>query len=166
MSLIKEYSNTQLQGPTPTKGEWNIYGINPYIDAFSPNFEDNGFCTGMVTCPSCSGDFMMKEVHWHWENETNFCEVAYSYWVIGGLEPPLEPDSVCADAYRDLTIDMLSSKRLLMTEILAIDDWGGGSGYPLRYNHGKRGWSWFDPDFVHITYDPESDATGRSRNAR
>jgi prepilin-type N-terminal cleavage/methylation domain-containing protein len=49
-----EYTETDDGG----RAIWSVPGINPYIDAFSKNFIDDGLCTGMVTCPAASGDFM------------------------------------------------------------------------------------------------------------
>lgn len=168
LSTVRDYADPQVEGPVePQDGEWNLYRINPYIDAFSKNFNEDGFATAMVACPNCSGDFMVENVYATWEANLDFTELAYSYWVIGPMpDQPVttggSPDS-SENVFRDLTIDEPSPKRLLMTEILAIDDWGGTSGWPFRYNHGRRGWSWFNPDFIHIQYDPEPEATGRSQ---
>jgi prepilin-type N-terminal cleavage/methylation domain-containing protein len=49
--------------------QWATFRINPYIDAFSKHFLDDGLCTPMVTCPAASGEFMQKYIHRLWEEE-------------------------------------------------------------------------------------------------
>jgi len=155
-------------------GEWSVFGINPYIGAFITNYDPHSnppVCgiTDMVACPNANGDFMTEWCMYNCEEGWSFNEPGYSYWVIGGMPNPLAIGEECSlHVMKDLTIDTLSSKRLLMSEILAIDEWGGGGGStvgnPYRYNHGRTGWSWmgsFPPG--HTTYDPVPKATGRSQ---
>ncbi len=154
-------------------GEWDIFRINPYIGAFVKNYDPFGepqICgvTDLVACPNASGDFMTQWVTWNCEDEWDFTEPGYSYWVIGGMNPPLVIGEECSFyVTRDLTVDTLSPKRLLMSEILAIDQWGSGCsspGNPYRYNHGRNGWSWFTADVIgHQDNDPFPQATGRSQ---
>ena len=129
---------------------WSIAGINPYIDAFDKNFAENGLCTGMVTCPSASGDFMEGVIHQQWEDGENAVRIAYSYWVgIGGYGL----DVRCADASKDLTIDLPSPRRLLMSEILSVDrcdEQAQDAPDNYAYNHGRTGWSWTWPWFYPI----------------
>ena len=59
---------------------WNIADINPYIRAFSPNYLNDGVATEMVTCPSCSGEFMQEWIkNRNWPNH-DFVEFEYSYF--------------------------------------------------------------------------------------
>ena len=153
-------------------GEWNAWRINPYLDLMSKHYDDDGLVSAMVTCPNCSGDFMQKwiqVINWGggWPPDMWMFEFAYAYWVIGGMEPTLDAgsDEACADIYRDLTIDMLSPRRLLMTEILNIDE----SDWAYRYNHGKNGWSWNETSQVNPPaghkdmVEDGGEATGRSQ---
>ena len=57
-------------------GEWNLFGINPYIDAFSRNFPEDGQATAMITCPNCSGEFMQDWIRSNWEELTSLTESA------------------------------------------------------------------------------------------
>ena len=171
-----DYSNAN-DGSVP--GEWDIFRINPYIGAFVNTYDPFGdpqVCgvTDLVACPNASGDFMTQWVTWNCENEWDFTEPGYSYWVIGGMPTPLNISDPGTDngecssyVLQDLTIDTLSPKRLLMTEIVAMDGGAYGdsdAGYPYRYNHGKNGWSWFTGDVVgHEDDDPNPQATGRSQ---
>jgi len=123
--------------PQKTKGTvmWNMESINPYIKAFGPDYKNTGKVNDMVTCPSCSADFMqewIKVVNWPYHD---FAEYAYSYY--GRVD--LLADNECGvSAKKDLVARTLSAKRLLMSEILNCD----GSDRIYRYNHGKGGWSW------------------------
>jgi prepilin-type N-terminal cleavage/methylation domain-containing protein len=151
------------------EGEWNLFAINPYIDAFSKNFAEDGQATAMITCPNCSGEFMQELIEADWDgfainNLEGFIEIAYQYWAgADRLTPGLDASE---NALRELTLDVLSPRRLLMSEILNIDgDWWG-----LRYNHGRKGWSWglgwidtVEPFPGHEKFDGEQDATGRSQ---
>ena len=148
------------------QGEWNLYAINPYIDAFSRNFAENGQATAMITCPNASGDFMMDLIEANWEageadDEEGFIEIAYQYWAgADRLHPGTDSSE---NVMRELTLDVLSPKRLLMSEILNIDgDWWG-----MRWNHGRKGWSWglgwIIAPVGHEKFDGQQDATGRSQ---
>jgi hypothetical protein len=176
MGQLQEYDRAN-SGAVP--GEWDVFRINPYIEAFVKTFDphsDPPICgaTDLVACPNASGDFMTTWVNdncdWGWD----FNEPGYSYWVMGGMPKSLNVsdqgaiNGECgAFVMRDLTKDTLSPSRLLMSEILAMDAGAMGntdSGYPYRYNHGKTGWSWFTADIIgHTVYDPDPVATGRSQ---
>jgi prepilin-type N-terminal cleavage/methylation domain-containing protein len=138
---------------------WNMVGINPYIRAFSPDYLDNGEATDMVTCPTCSGDFMQEWIkNINWPNH-DFVEFAYSYF--GRAD--LIDDGVCSlNAKRDLTGRTFNAHRLLMAEILNLDI----SDSAYRYNHGRGGWSWNERNFRNpssTAYSPNPEATGRSQ---
>ena len=175
-ALPPSYYNTPVATNDMKEGEFSVYAIDPYIDCVGKGFEDTGIGSDIFACPNCSGDFM---VEWVWACWDAFCrpphpaseyfiEPAYSYWVVGGMEPVIEVGSeASANILRDLTIDTLSSKRLLMSEVLCMDyDYGGAS---FRYNHGRRGWVWcLDWADVkapggHIAFDGQQDATGRAQ---
>ncbi len=138
---------------------WNIEGINPYIKAFSPNYKDTGEATDMVTCPSCSGEFMqdwIKTINWR---NHEFAEIAYSYY---GRADTLDRDSCSSNAKRYLTGRVCNSRGLLMSEILNLDS----SDSAYRYNHGRDGWSWNESKFASpkgAVYSPDPRATGRSQ---
>jgi len=156
-------------------GEWNVFEINPYIGAFSETYDPFGEpqdcgITRLVTCPSADSEFMVEWCRWNCEDEWDFTEPGYSYWVIGGMPTPVDTgnpnygwDGEAGDhIWQDLTIDTLSPNRLVMSDILAIDGAFEGSSY--RYNHGINGWSWFTYDVAgHGRYDPCPDATGRNQ---
>jgi len=178
MSSIKEYANLaqnyQVVGGEKEGGEWNAWGINPYIECIDKNFDETGIASEIMTCPNCSGEYQQEWIWWHWNEGLTYFDIAYSYWVIGGIKPPIkiEDEKECSmDVARDLTIDTLSSKRLLMSEIINIDEAYGYSG--LRYNHGRDGWSWGQgwamdfgaplPPPGHMKRDGEQDATVRSQ---
>jgi len=175
MGQVRDYNNPPDPGSGAKDGEWSVFGINPYIGAFPKTFDPFsnppicGGVTDMVACPNCSGDFMTWWVEMNCEDGWDFNEPGYSYWVIGGMTPSLAIGAECSSyVMKDLTLDTLSSKRLLMSEILAIDEWGGGGGStvgnPYRFNHGKKGWSWFADGVIgHTTFDPIPNATGRSQ---
>lgn len=151
------------------QGEWNLFAINPYIDAFSRNFAEDGQATAMITCPNCSGEFMQKLIEADWDGFAiddleGFIEIAYQYWV--GAENLTPGEDSSENVLQDLTLDVLSPKRLLMSEILNID----GGWWGLRYNHGRKGWSWglgwidtVEPPPGHEKFDGQQDATGRSQ---
>ena len=138
---------------------WNIEDINPYIGAFSPDYENNGQATDMVTCPTCSGKFMqewIKQINWP---NHDFVEFAYSYF---GRADLLEDNECSLNAKKDLVGKTLSSRRLLMAEILNLDI----SDSAYRYNHGRGGWSWNEMNYYnpsHTAYSPNPEATGRSQ---
>lgn len=148
-------------GPQEKEGTtmWNIEAINPYISAFDKNYPETGVATDMITCPSCSGDFMqewVKEINWP---NHDFVEIAYSYF---GRADLLD-DSECAiTAKRDLTGKTLNARQLLMAEILNLDVSDGA----YRYNHGRDGWSWNETNYaspVGLDKSPNPQATGRSQ---
>jgi hypothetical protein len=131
--------------------------------------------TDLVACPNASGDFMVYWCTWNCEDDWDFMEPGYSYWVLGGMEVPpiINPSEGAVEGssyiYRDLTVNSLSPKRLLMSEILS-KDWGTAinPGHDVyRYNHGKTGWSWMDDGSTavigHSIYSPDPKATGRSQ---
>jgi len=165
MATLQEYHNSVPE--YVKQGEWNLFAINPYIDAFSKNFAEDGQATAMVTCPNCSGDFMQKLIKANWDEEAaedpeGFLEIAYQYWA--GAEHLTPGTDASENAMRELTLDVLSPKRLLMSEILNID----GAWWAYRYNHGRKGWSWglgwidiVEPPPGHEKWIP--DATGRSQ---
>jgi prepilin-type N-terminal cleavage/methylation domain-containing protein len=138
---------------------WNIEDINPYIGAFSPDYENNGESTDMVTCPTCSGKFMqewIKQINWP---NHDFVEFAYSYY---GRADLLEDNECSLNAKKDLVGRTLSSRRLLMSEILNLDV----SDSAYRYNHGRGGWSWNEMNYwnpSNTNYSPNPVATGRSQ---
>ena len=138
---------------------WNIEDINPYIGAFSPDYENNGQATDMVTCPACSGKFMqewIKQINWP---NHDFVEFAYSYY---GRADLLEDNECSLNAKKDLVGKTLSSRRLLMAEILNLDI----SDSAYRYNHGRGGWSWNEMNYwnpSNTNYSPNPVATGRSQ---
>jgi len=138
---------------------WNIEDINPYIGAFSPDYENNGEATDVVTCPTCSGKFMqewIKQINWP---NHDFVEFAYSYF---GRADLLEDNECSENAKKDLVGRTLSSRRLLMSEILNLDI----SDSAYRYNHGRGGWSWNEMNYwnpSNTTYSPNAAATGRSQ---
>ncbi len=139
--------------------EWNIEGINPYIEAFSPSYLDDGETTDMITCVNCSGEFMQDWVkNINWPNH-DFVEFAYSYFAGADV---LDPAQCSPNAKRVLVGETLSSQKLLMAEILNLDTSDGA----YRYNHGKDGWSWNEGNFRNpsrTAYSPDPKATGRSQ---
>ncbi len=179
------YGNNSINNLPPyikdKQGEFSVYLMDPYIDCVGKGFEDTGIGSDIFACPNCSGDFM---VDWTWACWDAFCrpnadgsfpdneyfiEPAYSYWVVGGMTPPINVgNEASANIFKDLTVDTLSAKRLLMSEVLCMDyDYGPAS---FRYNHGKGGWVWcldWHPDVTappgHVKLDGEQDATGRSQ---
>jgi len=171
MGMVLDYNDASLEA---RPGEWDVYRINPYIDAFSKTYEVGIDCgvTDLVACPNASGDFMTEWCIYNCTEGWDFNEPGYSYWVIEGVDPKIDIGTESSpDILRDLTIDTLSPRRLLMTEILSCDGIAFGNSdqyYPYRYNHGRTGWSWGDlgPPFPppgHIIYDPNPQATGRSQ---
>jgi len=182
------YANTTH--PSMKLGEWSAYLINPYLELIDKNFEDNGIVSEIMTCPNASGDFIVEwnRVNWGWQCQPGgeyFLEPAYSYWNI--QRPPKIITAVSADddkysdngdgsanIFRDLTVGELSPRRLIVTEVIAMDvDWTVPSGPPhsYLYNHGRKGWSWasldWNPDIQqptgHTRFDGEQDATGRNQ---
>jgi hypothetical protein len=174
MSTIEDY--TEQHWDDAKEGEWNVFEINPYIGAFSETYDPFGDpqdceITRLIACPCADVDFNVQwnviNCEWQWD----FLEPSYSYWVIGGMPKPVNTGSPSNGSdgeagdhiWQDLTIDTLSPNRLVMSDIMAIDYWGG-PGSPYRYNHGINGWSWLTADVVgHGDYDPFPKATGRNQ---
>jgi prepilin-type N-terminal cleavage/methylation domain-containing protein len=163
IATVEDYGNLPANSEA-VDGEWNAYSINPYIEIMNRNYADTGLVTAMVTCPNCSGDFMQ---YWIWEvNWPNhdFMEIAYCYWA-GADELSVANGDCSQNAKKYLTGDIVSSKKLLMSEILWLTgDSPGEMGY--RYNHGRKGWSW---NYYHpaapgqCDVSPLPQATGRSQ---
>lgn len=155
------YINNKPQKNSKSKGltMWNIEGINPYIGAFSRDYANDGVATDMITCPSCSGEFMQEWVkRINWPNH-DFVEFAYSYF---GRADVLEDSECSPEAKRHLAGKSLSSRTLLMAEILNLDVSDGA----YRYNHGRNGWSWNERSFASpqgAAVSPNPQATGRSQ---
>ncbi|MHC4445979.1 MAG: hypothetical protein ACYTA5_25575 [Planctomycetota bacterium] len=158
------------------KGEFSVYLIDPYLDIVSDDFENNGQVTRLLACPSTDADFIVQWCYVCWDEFCRpvglgeyFIETAYSYWNAGG-PVPLEPGEECSEnALRDLTFNVLSPNRLLMSDILGMD-YDFGPGVLFRYNHGVDGWCWslswhpdVDSPVGHIKFDGQQDATGRSQ---
>ena len=105
-------------------GEWDIFRINPYIEAFSRTYDPFGdpqICGGitdLVACPNASGDFMTQWVTWNCEDMWEFTEPGYSYWVMDSITyddttEPVQPGVECGEyVLRDLTIDMYKERFL------------------------------------------------------
>ena len=157
------------------RGEWNLFEINPYIGAFSETYNPPDDCgtTRLVACPSADSKFMVAWSTMTCEDEWDFNELGYSYWVIGGMPTPVDigypyngSDGEAGDhVWQDLTLNTLSPGRLVMSDIMAVDNWGG-QGSPYRYNHGRNSWSWpfyLDNLITPSKYDPYPDATGRNQ---
>ena len=167
MAIVKKWSNNPYPhyiNDRPQKNNrgvtmWNIEDINPYIKAFSPNYENDGVASDMVTCPSCSGKFMqewIKQINWP---NHDFVEFAYSYF---GRADLLDDDECGVSAKKDLVGESLSSRKLLMSEILNLDTSDGA----YRYNHGRGGWSWNEMSYwnpSNTVKSPNPAATGRSQ---
>jgi hypothetical protein len=165
MGQVKDYEDAD---PSAVAGEWNVFEINPYIGAFSETYDpfselsDCGI-TRLVACPSTDSELMVDWCTFNCEEEWDFTEPSYSYWVIGGMPEPVDPGNDCSEhVLEDLTIDTLSADRLVMSDIMAID--GGFEGAAYCYNHGINGWSWFNLwDGLTSAFDPYPDATGRNQ---
>ncbi len=138
---------------------WNIQGINPYIQAFSKDYQETGEVTDMVTCPSCSGEFMQDWIKTiNWPNH-DFAEIAYSYF---GRADLADDTSCSPNAKRALSGRVPNARTLLMAEILNLDS----SDAAYRYNHGRDGWSWNETNFASpmgAVKSPNARATGRSQ---
>jgi prepilin-type N-terminal cleavage/methylation domain-containing protein len=177
--------------PYMLHGEFSAYLLNPYLEIIDKDFEYNGIVSEIMACPNASGDFIVRWNHMNWEwqsqpggdggpgNGEYFLEPAYAYWGIQRPKQKIKASSQgrwsedgdgSANIYRDLTVDELSPKRLLMSEVIAMDVDGDVHSY--LYNHGRRrGWAWPDLDWAppivqpvgHYKYDGEQDATGRSQ---
>jgi len=166
IATVEDYGNLPADSEA-VDGEWNAYSINPYIEVMNRNYADTGLVTPMVTCPNCSGDWMqvwIKENNWGggpgWGY--NFMEIAYCYWA-GANELSVADGDCSLNAKKYLTGDIVSGKKLLMSEILWLTgDEIGEMGY--RYNHGRKGWSWNGyAAGAHCDLSPYPQATGRSK---
>ena len=145
-----EYKNTVT---------WNIQGINPYIEAFSSNYANDGQAKDMVTCLNCSGEFIQDWIYNINFPNHSFAEIAYSYF---GRIDLVNENYLSPNAQEYLVGKTLSSHKLLMAEILNFDS----SDYAYRYNHGSDGWSWNEMNFrnpSNTAYSPDPAATGRSQ---
>ncbi len=155
------YINNKPQQNSKSRGAtmWNIAGINPYIGAFGTQYQTDGVVNDMVTCPSCSGEFMQEWIQRiNWPNH-DFVEFAYSYF---GRADLLEDNECSLNAKKSLTGKTLNARQLLMAEILNLDVSDGA----YRYNHGRNGWSWNERSFASpqgAAHSPNPAATGRSR---
>jgi prepilin-type N-terminal cleavage/methylation domain-containing protein len=172
----ENYNAPNPDPPLPFRaksGEWSVWKMNPYIDCVDKNFEENGLATDIMACPNCNGDLMVEMIRVEWEDlvYAQWIFPAYSYW--GGAaemfarSKPSSGTHHSENALRDLTLDTMSSRRLLMTENIYLD-----SQTWWHYNHGKKGWaycfSWIDTPLdklaeSHRRFDGEQDATGRSQ---
>jgi prepilin-type N-terminal cleavage/methylation domain-containing protein len=136
---------------------WNIESINPYINAFSTNYMQDNESTDLITCTNCSGDFMQE-----WNRNIKhlpFAEIAYSYF---GRMDLADPANISPNALQYLTGKSLTSRHIIMAEILYLD----ASDSAYRYNHGKGGWSWNEGLIDNPSNNVEAgkgDATGRSQ---
>jgi len=149
-------------------GEWSVFGINPYIECVDKNFEENGIASKILACPNCNGDLMVDIIHeqWKWWASEYWIFSAYAYW--GGVADAIANSQAPAGTYsenvlRDLTLDTMSPRRLLMSESIYLD-----SSIAWHYNHGKRGWSYCFSYLVSVAVtneklDGEQDANGRSQ---
>jgi len=162
VSTIQDYPLDLTDQDDVDAAEWNAYRINPYLELIDKNYEDNGIVSALVTSPTCSGEFMqdwIREVNWPYHD---FIEIAYCYWA--GIQE-VDKDLRSDNAARYLTLDVVSPKRLLMSEILWLTGESSTSmGY--RYNNGKNGWSW-NGDMIgavgHNDVSPFPQATGRGQ---
>ncbi len=170
--VVSKQANPPIPWPEDySTSEWSVYSMNPYIDCVDKDYENNGIGSEVLACPNAGGDFFVELLYIFWEEmcqgsiNTYWIFSSYSYW--GGLADAIaksEYDSTySANALRELTLDTMSPKRLLMSENLYLD-----SGIWWNYNHGKRGWScafgWLAPQYqIKEKIDGEQDATGTSQ---
>ena len=157
-SVYPHYIDTKSRDREDTV-TWNMPGINPYIDAFSQNYENDGQVNDLVTCPSCSYDFMQEWIYNINFPNHGFIEMAYSYFARIDL---MNEEFMSPNAKEYLVGRTLSSHKLLMAEILNLDS----SDDAYRYNHGRNGWSWNEMNFRNPSNTAESPnpaATGRSQ---
>ena len=169
------YNASDSDPPLPVgakSSEWSVWKMNPYIDCVDKNFEENGLATEIMACPNCSGDLMVEMMRVEWEElvDAQWVFPAYSYW--GGVAEMIARSKASDGTYsknaiRDLTLDTMSPKRLLMSESLYLDSvtW-------WHYNHGQKGWAyafeWINTPLdtlakTHLRYDGDQDATGTSQ---
>jgi prepilin-type N-terminal cleavage/methylation domain-containing protein len=179
------YATTTHPSMKMKEGEFSAYLINPYLEVIDKDFENNGIVLKILACPNASGDFIVEWNYVNWDvwcqpGGEYFLEPAYAYWNIDRPKQPLtvappgnkyyEDAEGSANVGRDLTNGELSPKRLLMSEVIAMDVDNGLHSY--LYNHGRKGWSWASLDWVppdiqlpesHTKWDGQQDATGRSQ---
>jgi prepilin-type N-terminal cleavage/methylation domain-containing protein len=163
-----------VQDPLPVGGlspdEWNVYSINPYIECVSKDFANDGIATEVMICPACNGDLFLDIIQ---EMSTFYYDLrfvfsGYAYWgrvhdAYNLSETATSQNTILSDyAFRDLTLDTMSPRRLLMSESMYMDDhtyW--------HYNHGRTGWSYCFDYMTKLSgkakYDGQQDATGRSQ---
>ncbi len=148
--------------------------MNPYLDCVDKNFEENGLASDIMACPNANGDLLVELIRVEWEDPFMSSEFwilpAYSYWGNAGAtitRSKTLKSQYSGNALRDLTLDTMSSKRLLMSEDLFFESYT-----VWQYNHGKKGWAyafdWLSTTLdkladQHVRYDGEQDATGRSQ---
>ena len=163
-----------VQDPPPVEGlspdEWNVYSINPYIECVSRNFADTGIATEVMICPACNGDLFLDIIQ---EMSTDFYDLrfifsAYAYWgrvndAYNLSKTATSQNTILSEnAFRDLTLDTLSPKRLLMSESMYMDDF-----HAWHYNHGRSGWSYCFDYMTRLAgkakLNGEQDATDRSQ---
>ena len=180
------YGTTSSQ-PYMIHGEWSAYLINPYLEVIDKDFENNGIVSKIMTCPNADGDFIVEWNYVNWDvwcqpGGEYFLEPAYAYWNIDRPKGPITVASSgkyssdgegSANIHRDLTDGELSPRRLLMSEVIAMDvDHTSTIGlHSYLYNHGRKGWSWASLDWNpniqlpdrHTKWDGQQDATGRSQ---
>jgi prepilin-type N-terminal cleavage/methylation domain-containing protein len=168
-------SGEYVNPPDPVgaiSSEWSVWKMNPYIECVDKNFDENGLASDIMACPNCSGDLMVEMIRAEWEQlaDARWIFPAYSYW--GGVGDMIaiskaSDGTYSKNAIRDLTMDTMSPKRLLMSESFYLD-----SSYVWHYNHGQKGWAycfdWMDTRLdsiaaAHHRYDGDQDATGRSQ---
>jgi len=169
--VVSKQANPPIPWPNDySPSEWSVYSINPYIDCISKDYETTGIGSEILACPNCNGDLLVEMIHEEWKDPFMSSEFwilpAYSYW--GGVSEAIVnaemPSSYYSEnALRELTMDTMSPRRLLMSENLYLD-----SGYWWNYNHGRRGWScafgWLAPQYqIKEKIDGEQDATGTSQ---
>ena len=187
------YGDDQQSQPWMKRGEFSVYLLNPYLEVIDKDFEYSGGVSKILACPSARGDFIVRWNQMNWEGESQpggeyFLEPGYAYW---GIDRPRGQNSKIvavppkeskysnngdgsANIYRDLTVDVLSPKRLLMSEVIAMDvnyTNPTDTQHSYLYNHGRKGWAWPDLDWPppivqpvgHYRYDGGQDATGRSQ---
>ena len=163
-----------VQNPPPVEAlspdEWNVYSINPYIECVSKDFATSGIATEVMACPACSGDLMVDIIQ---EMSTFYYDLrfvfsAYAYWgrvhdAYNLSETATSQNTILSkNAFRDLTLDTLSPRRLLMSESMYMDD-----SHAWHYNHGRSGWSYCFSYMANVVgkekLNGEQDATGRSQ---
>jgi len=123
------YSVKDLNPPLPrgaVSSEWSVWKMNPYIDCVEKDFLDTGRATDIMACPNCNGDLIVEMIRVEWEELIwgQWVFPAYSYW--GGVGKMIARSKASANTYsknviRDLTLDTMSPKRLLMSESFYFD---------------------------------------------